>query len=199
MNPACCSRSLGLLGAGVIPGAPPVGEVALELVRGGDLIGEYPERVDVPAASALGHELAAGLDRGVQAREQAVVIVDPVKRRVGERCVDRLGKLELDEVLAQDRRSVAERLLRVLGHRRRHVDPVHAAVRHPVGQQCGHPARAAAGVEHDIVVLQLEAVELLERPSQLDVRDAVIRRRVPVARGAHSAVVTGPERSRSRS
>ncbi len=87
--------------------------------------------------------------------------MDPVKRRVGERRVDGLGQLELDEVLAQDRRAVAERLPRVACHRRRDIDAIHAAVGDAVGEQRGDPARAAARVEHDLGNAQLKPVELL--------------------------------------
>jgi hypothetical protein len=139
----------------------------------------------------------------VQAGEQSVVVTDPVKRRVGEGRVHRLRKLERDEVLAQDRGAVAERLAGMLDHRRGDVDRVHPAARHPVGELRRHPPGAAAGVEHDLVAGQLEPVELLACPAELNVGDAVIRRGVPVAcwarRAAHSAVVTGPGRSRSRS
>ena len=129
----------------------PVGEVRRERLVAGNRVGQHPERVDVPAAAALGDELPAGLDRGVQAREQPVVVVDPVKRRVGEDRVDRLRQLELDEVLAEDRGAVAERLAgraRPSTGPRRPRTPGRAAPGQPAVRS---PGRAAAGVEHDLV------------------------------------------------
>ena len=48
-----------------------------------------------------------------------------------------------------------------------------------------------------VVALERQPVEHRARPLHLGIRDALVRRGVPVA--AHSAVVTGPGRSRSRS
>ena len=117
----------------------------------------------------------------MQCSKQSVVVLDPVKGRVREDHVDRLRDCELDEVLAEDRRAIPERLLRVLGHRWRDVDPVYATVRHPIGEERGHAARATTRVEHDLIPAQRQPLELLARPRELNVRDAVVGRRVPVA------------------
>ena len=88
---------------------------------------------------------------------------------------------------------------RLLDHLRVGVDGDHAPAREAVEQQPRHAAGAAAGVEDRLVAAQLEAVEHRLGHRDLRAGDAVIGVRVPAAPGAHSAVVTGPERSRSRS
>jgi hypothetical protein len=123
----------------------------LERLLESDRVGRLAEGFDVALAAALGHEPAARREQPAQTCEQPLVIGDPVEGGVGERGIDRLGQLELDQVLAQDGRLVAECLARVLDHRRSHVDRVHASLRHPVGHERGHPPRPAAGVENDLV------------------------------------------------
>ncbi len=126
-----------------------------------------------------------------------------MKRCVGERGVDGLGELEVDQVLAEDGRTITKRRARVLDHRRRRVYRVHAPAWYSVREQGGDAARPAPRVEYGLIAAQLQPLELLEGPAELRVADPVIRGRVPVARPprpcAHSAVVTGPERSRVRS
>ena len=89
------------------------------------------------------------------------------KRRVREDRVDRLRQLQLDQVLTRERRSIAERLPGMLDHRRGDVDPVHAPLRNEVRDQRRDPTGAAAGVEHDLVAGEVEALELLARPREL--------------------------------
>ena len=82
---------------------------------------------------------------------------------------------------------------------RRRVDRDHVPVRQALEQHPRDAAGAAAGVEHRLVAAQLEPVEDLARHRLLRSRDAVVRLGVPIAHRQASAVVTGPERSRSRS
>ncbi len=95
-------------------------------------------------------------------------------------------------------RSGIERLARVLDHRLGRVHRHDVAARQPVEQKLRDVARAAAGVEDGLVAAQRQALEHALRPLELRRGDAVVRRRVPRTRHA-SAVVTGPERSRSAS
>jgi hypothetical protein len=107
-NPALQPRSrLGV--GGVVPGTLPVGEVGRKRFLPRDLIGKLPERVDIPATAALGDELPAGPERAIQRREQRIVVVYPVERGVREDRVDRLGQVQLDQVLAQNHRPIAQR------------------------------------------------------------------------------------------
>ena len=106
----------------------PAGEVPREVPRCRDLVGEHPESVDVALSAAL-RDTATGLQRTVKRSEQRVVIGNPMKRRVREDRVDLLRKRELDQVLAEDDGTIAERSLSVLGHRRRRVDAVHPTTR----------------------------------------------------------------------
>ena len=192
-----------VLGARIVPRSPPVGEVPRVRLLTSNLIGQVAKGVDVPVSAALRHEPAPRLQGPAKRREQRIVVVDPMEGRVGERHVDGLGQVELDQVLTEDGRPLSQRLPGVLGHRRCDVHPEHPPARHPVGQLRRDAATAAAGVEHDLVSLQRKPLELLERPHQLHVAgDAIVCGRVPVprsGRSAHNAVVTGPGRSRSRS
>ena len=165
-----------------------------------DVIGDPAKFVDVPQAPALRDQPAPRTESPVHRSEQRVVVVDPVERRVREDDVRRFRDSHLDEVLAEHGGAVAESLTRMLGHRGGHVDRVDPATWYPVCEQRRDAAGAAAGIDHHLVAIEHEALELLERPVQLDVGDAVVAGGVPVPRrGAHSAVVTGPGRSRSRS
>ena len=136
--------------------------------------------MDVPGAATLGEEPAGGGHDRVEAIEQRLVVVDPVEGRVGEDDVDGLGKLELQQVLTQEGRAVPELLPRMGHHRRGGVDSVHAAARHQFGDQRGDSPRARPGIEHDLIAVQVQPVQLLLSPGQLRSRDAVIGGGVPV-------------------
>lgn len=146
--------------------------------------------------------------RLAQRGEERVVVLDPVEGRVGEDDVDRLRKPQLDQVLAKDRRALAEALARVRGHRGCNVDAVDASLGDAAHELGRNATRTAARVEHDLVAPECVSVELLERPLELRIGDAVVGGGVPIpgrpqvliaVGGRHSAVVTGPRRSRSRS
>jgi hypothetical protein len=162
-------------------------------------VGDLAQLRDVSAPAALGDEAPTGSEGGVEAREEGVVVGDPVEDCIRERRVDRLIELELDQVGADHLGPLAERRPGALDHRRRGVDRHYAASWKPLEQHAGDPSAAAAGVEHGLVASQVEAIE--HRAGHLDLRvgEAVVGRRVPVPDAAHSAVVTGPRRSRSRS
>lgn len=139
-------------------------------------------RVDVAASAALGQQAPAGFEVALKGSEQRVVVGDPVQRGVGEDHVHRLGQRQLRQVLADGHSAIADRLLGVGDHRWRRVDGVHRAVRNAPRQLQGDLAAAAAGIEHHLVAVELQAVELLGRPALLGSRDPVIGGGVPVAR-----------------
>ena len=92
--------------------------------------------------------------------EKPLVVEDPVEDRVREDGVDRLvdlqvGQLGLDDLGVRVR---AERLARVLDHRRCLVHRQHAAAWQPLEQHQRRAARAATGVENRLVAAQVEPV-----------------------------------------
>ena len=109
------------------------------------------EAGDVALPAALGHQAPAGPQRGVQAREQKLVVGDPVKDRAREDRVDGLLQRELGEVGLEERRPVWQRDAGVLDHGRPTVHRDHVAVGQALEQHLGHPPRAAARVEHHLV------------------------------------------------
>jgi hypothetical protein len=93
-------------------------------------------------------------------------------------------------------------------HRGGDVDAVYASVGNAAHKLGRDPARTAAGIQHDLVAPKLLPLELLHRPLKLGIGYPIVGCGVPVARRhvfrasvarSHKAVVTGPERSRSRS
>ena len=114
-----------------------------------------------------------------------------------------LGDLELGEVGHQVVGAVAEGLTGLLDHRLGGVDAEHPALREALEQLRRDASGAAAGVHHELVAGELEAVEHLEAPLVLRVGDAVVGLGVPLAGPgvhgagrAHSEVVTGPGSAR---
>ena len=99
--------------------------------------------------------------------------------RVREHDIHRHWKLELDEVLAEDRRSITECVLGVGDHRGSGVDPVDPAPRHAAHELGRDPAGAAARVQQDLVASERQARQLLEGPSELGIGDAVVGGRMP--------------------
>src|SRR4051812_28398222 len=184
-----------LLGSGEVPGPQPSVEVPRERVLGPGLIRRLEEALDVAGATVLRLQLTAGLERGVQELEEPRVVRDPMEDGVREGGIDGLWHGQLEQVLLQDGRAVAEGLPRVLDHRRSGIDGDHVVAF--LEQQLGHPPAAAAGVEYE--ASGLHAPQHLRRPLLVHIRYAVVGTGVPVAGLAHSAVVTGPGRSRSRS
>jgi hypothetical protein len=162
-----------------------------------DLGGQLVELGDVPVPAALRDQPPARAEGAMQPLEEARVVGDPVENRVGERGVHLAVQLEVHKVGLEDRGPLrVEGLAGRLDHRRRRVDGHDAALRQPVEQQPGDAPAAAARVQHRLVALERQAVENDPRPLDLGVGDALVGGGVPVPR-AHSAVVTGPERSRS--
>ena len=128
-EPGGAQRAAVCLGVGVVPGAAPVREVRRER-----LVRRRPRR---PAAGTRRCCRARRTARR-GARRRAACGGAPRTARRGRGSSETWrwrrststgsGSVELDQVLAEDRRALAERLLGVLGHRRRDVDAVHAAV-----------------------------------------------------------------------
>ena len=158
---------------------------------------------DVALAAALGDQLPAGLQRGVQAANRRVVVGDPVEDRVREHGVDRLVELERGEIATgTPSRGRGQRLARLRHHRGRAVDGDHAAARQAVQQHAR--SRAPLPQPASSTVSSPRSVEPLEHsrgPLRLRGGHAVVGAARPsrAAVAPHSAVVTGPDRSRSRS
>jgi len=92
----------------------------------------------------------------------------------------RSRKPQFDEVLAEDRRAFAETLARVGDHGGRDVDAVDASLRNATHELGRDAAGTAARVEHDFVATKCASVQLLQRPLELQIGDAVVSGRVPV-------------------
>ena len=165
-------------------------------------------RGDVPVAAALRDEPAARPHDPGEVPEQAVVVRDPVEGRGGQ---DRVRRSPRPAGAAPSGRRPRSRPVAANGASRARAastiagDPSSATTR-PAGsraeQLLGHPAGPAAGVEHRLVAPQREATQDVGAPAGHRVRDAVVRRGVPVARSRSRRVVSHPPppgaRSRSR-
>jgi hypothetical protein len=178
---------LGLARAGVVPRRSPAEEVLGVGTTRENRLGVPAQHVDVALSPALRDELPARAQRGVQAREQAIVIGDPVKRRRRQDRVDRLLQLDLQQV-SHAHVDARQTLACGVDHRLRGVYGDRTPTRQALDQQLRDPPRAAAGVEHGLVAAQLQplqhlASERLHRPG-----DAVIAAAVPFSRLRHTSV-----------
>ena len=126
----------------------------------------------------------------MQAREQPLVVGDPVERGRGEDRVDGLAQVELEEVGAADVHVRRQQRARLLHHRGRAVDRDHAAGGEPLVQQAGDAAGAAARVEHGLVAAEDEAVEHVGAHRGHRRRQALVGGGVPVTRGIRLYVIT---------
>ena len=151
-------------------------------------VGRRPRRsprawlATLPCSAALGDEPAAGPQRRVQAREERVVVEDPVEGRGREDQVDRLVELQLEQVGDEIVGPVAERLARLLDHRLGAVDarsPGPRAGARPAASR--DPARAAAGVEHVSSPRSSSRSSTSSAPLELRVGDPVVGLGVPLA------------------
>ena len=122
------------------------------------------QAVDVALSPALRHEPPARAQQDAQARKQALVVRDPVKRRGRQDRVDGFGQLELQQVVAQQLEPAVARAQRSLEpsrggleHRRRRVHGDHPAARQALQQCLRDPPGAAPRVDHGLVAAQLEA------------------------------------------
>ena len=144
----------------------------------------------LPAPPHCATSRPPGRQDGGEVREQRVVVGDPVEGRGRQdrvdRPVDRQRAAEVgDDVLdpvAERREPVA----RGLDHRRRPVERDDATARQALGEQLGHPAAAAAGIEDALVAVERQAVEDDRAPARHRVGDPVVGPGVPVA--GHGAV-----------
>ena len=114
---------------------------------------------DVALSPALGAQPPAGPQRGMQETEEQIVIGDPVERGGRENRVDGLVQLELQQVALADVHVGAAPLTRRGDHRLGHVHRDDPAMRQPLDQRLGDPARSATRVEHRLVAGEGEAVE----------------------------------------
>jgi len=135
---------------------------------------------DVALSPALGAQSPTASQRGVQATEQCLVIGNPVERGGRQDRIDRLVQLHLQQIRSADVRIGAQPLTGGGDHRLGHIHSDHPAVRQPLHQRLGDPARTAAGVEHRLIAGERQPVEhclaqRLHRPG-----DPVIALAVPV-------------------
>ena len=120
VKPAAAQALRGLLGRGEVPRSGPAAQRGMV-----DGVDRGLDVGDVARAAALGGEAAAGLQRRVQAGEEALVVGDPVERRGREDRVDGLVELELDQVGGEGVDGVAEALAGLGDHRLAAVDGDH--------------------------------------------------------------------------
>ncbi len=150
------------------------------------LVGLAAQDVDVALSPALRQQPPAGAQRAAHAREQPLVVGDPVEGGGREDRVDGLGQLELQEI------ALAKINLRALkwpgqplaggvDHRGGLVDRDHAPAWQSLGQRLGDPPRPAAGVEHGLIAAQLESCEHTEPERLHRLGDAVVAGAVPLA------------------
>ncbi len=118
--------------------------------------------VDVALSPTLGDEPPAGRERSAQAREQPVVVGDPVEGGGREDRVDGLAELQLEQVADTQVSVRPEPLAGGVDHRGRLVDRDHAPAREPLDQRLRDAPGAAAGVEHGLIAPQLEPFEHAE-------------------------------------
>ena len=134
-----------------------LGHVAQRVREGGgrrDVTRDAQGAGDVPGAPALRDEPPAGREGREQPREQALVVEDPVEGRRRDDQVHRRLHLQLEQVAPTHPHpggQVGELARRLGDHLRRAVHRLDAAARHPLGDDSGHPAGAAARVEHALV------------------------------------------------
>ena len=116
-------------------------------------------------------EPPARLEDSEQAREQAVVIGDPVERRGRDDRVDGLLHLELQQVGHAHVDALRQPPSRLLDHRGRADDRDHPAPRQPFCEHRRHPSGPAARVDDRLVAVQAQppqhiATHRLERRAQ---------------------------------
>ena len=100
----------------------------------------------------------------MQAREQAVVVGDPVEGGGREDRVGTLLELELEQIeLAQLDTTLRDRGRQPasggLDHRRGGIHRDHPPARQPRQQRLADAARSAARIDHELSAVQLEASE----------------------------------------
>ncbi len=119
-------------------------------VPGRDVTGHAQGPRDVARAAALRHQAPAGRERREQAREEALVVEDPVEGGRRHDQVDRRLDLQLQQVALAHAHPGGQvgQLARGLGdHPGRAVDRLDGPPRDPLGDDPRHPSGAAAGVE----------------------------------------------------
>ena len=145
------------------------------------LVGLAAQDVDVALSPALRDEPPAGRSARVQAREQPLVVGDPVEGGGREDRVDGLVEVELEQVADAQVRVRPEPLAGGVDHRGRLVDRDHAPARQALDQRLRDPPGAAAGVEHGLIAAQLQPLEHLEPERLHRSGDAVVAGSVPLA------------------
>jgi cytochrome P450 len=146
----------------------------------GDSVRGSEQNLDVPFATALGHQLTARAQRGEEAGEEPVVIEDPMKRRGREHGVDFPVEVEREEVDALHCDSVVVEVTTRFGdHRRVGVDGDDPTPWEAFEQRRGDAPAATPGVEHDLVSRQDEPIEDLGGEWLHDRRDLVVRAGIP--------------------
>ena len=98
----------------------------------------------------------------MQAREQALVIGDPVEGGGREHCIHRALQIQLQQIQLAYVSIGSETLAGGCDHGGRGVYGDHAPPWQALDQCLCHPARAAAGVEHGLIAAQLQAREDFE-------------------------------------
>ena len=137
------------------------------------------QALEVGASAALGDEPAARPERPVDAREQAVVIEDPMKRGRAVDGIECLDERQRSPVAAHEHGSLTAVLAGFVHHRRGPIES-HDDTSRPDGDFFRQTSGAAPEIENALVGPRVQAVEDFAPPAKLGVRKPVIARRVPV-------------------
>ena len=124
----------------------------------------------------------------MDAREQPIVIVQPVKCGGAEDRVDGDVRDERREVGADEGHAVTE--LRqappcLLDHVRRAIDRDDVPARQPLREDAGEPTAAAARVDHRLSSFERKTLEDAKSPRELRIGEALVGLGIPFVRCAH--------------
>ena len=179
----------GLLGAGVVPGLAEALEVTAHRALApatSSLIAR--SRSMLPAPPHWAARRPPGFSAACDSPKRRIVVEDPVEDGAGER-PHRPALASSSSVRSATSASSWGR--RTSRPSRPSTPSRRPPITRPWGRRsisiCGDPAGAAAGVEHGLVAAQLESLEDRLRPLLVRDGDALVARRVPLARAGHQS------------
>lgn len=180
-KPRFCLRSIGK-----VPRSAPVANMLGERRLVEQLHRPSSDCLDIPRASALGYEPAAGFQGAMECREEAIVIRQPVECRRAENGIGYLIEWQIHEITALERDPIAKVWPEMLGGAIQHVGRlIHCddmPVWEPLQQQLGQATSATPGVDYGLVATKREAFENNLAPFDMGIGDEVIAGGVPFAK-----------------
>src|SRR3954451_18593421 len=156
------------------------------LLRGHPLCDDV--RRVVAVGGHLDRQLAAAGQCAGQAREQIVMVVDPVQRGVGEYEVDRLRGRPARDVAEREAHAVAGVLAAPLEHGRRGVEADRPRGASPLVQRARELARPAAEVDDTAAGTRIHQVEQIEEGRRPLARELLVAGGVPAVAHRCSSV-----------